>query len=84
MLFDPVLEMREKNRNDNDYYKGPKLLCFHCYNEIKGKVYFYDDKPYDEYCYQFRYVINPVEEELEERKKLLEKALDRDRQKIDS
>ena len=81
-LFDPVIELSRKNQNVNkDTFKGPRFACFHCYRPIKGKVYFYDDKPFDEFCYQFRYVISIIEEDEIEKRKLLEKALVRDRGK---
>jgi hypothetical protein len=84
-LFDPVIDMARKNQtNDKDTFEGPIFACFHCYRPIKGKVYFYDDKPFDKFCYQFRYVIDIVEEDEEEKRKLLEKALARDREKGDS
>jgi hypothetical protein len=85
ILFDPVLGSRRKNFNKKSEPKPFKnwALCYHCYKHIEGKVYYYDDKPFDEFCFQFRYVLFPPDKEKDEKKEQLGKALARERAEED-
>ena len=36
------------------------MICAHCYRPIKGKYFQSGKNYYDEYCWQFRFVIDPL------------------------
>ena len=41
--------------------KRSGFLCYHCHKEIKGQIYWDDERPYDPYCWQFRFVLRESE-----------------------
>ncbi len=63
MLFDPILNMELSD--DDEILKDPlflsqPLICSHCHIPIKGKYYQSGKDYYDEYCWQFRFVIDSL------------------------
>ena len=73
MLFDPVLDTicscEENEEILRDMFNQP-IICAHCYKPIKGKFYQSGKNYYDKYCWQFRYVIDPLYIERASRKKV--------------
>ena len=62
MLFDPVLNTiytDEEVQLEPGGFNKP-LLCAHCYRPIKGKYFQSGKNYYDEFCWQFRFVIDPI------------------------
>ena len=62
MIFDPllnsVLDMGENEvARDN---LSQIIVCAHCNKQIKGKYYRSGKNYYDAYCWQFRFVIDPL------------------------
>ena len=62
MLFDPVLD---KVYTEDEFLVEPggfnkPLMCAHCYRPIKGRYYQSGKNYYDEFCWQFRFVIDPI------------------------
>jgi hypothetical protein len=62
MLFDPVLNSLN---TDSELQMEPgglnkPLRCAHCYMPIKGRYHQSGKDFYDDYCWQFRYVIDPI------------------------
>ncbi len=52
-----------------DLFSQP-LICAHCYRPIKGKLFQSGNNFYDEYCWQFRFVIDPLFIERASRKRI--------------
>jgi hypothetical protein len=79
MFFDPVLNSSlvedEILLIDPQSYSQP-MICAHCYRGIKGKYYQSGNNYYDEYCWQFRFVIDPLYLERASRKTV--KSFDED------
>ena len=63
MFFDPILNSSlyedEIIYVDHQIYSLP-MICAHCYRPIKGKYFQSGKDYYDEYCWQFRFVIDPL------------------------
>ena len=63
MLFDPVLNSACSEEESILYEPGSMnkpLICSHCYRPIKGKYFQSGENFYDEYCWQFKFVIDPL------------------------
>ena len=75
MLFDPVLNSvfaaEDEVLVDPATFTQP-LICAHCYRAIKGKYFQSGKNYYDEYCWQFRFVIDPLFIERAKRRKTKE------------
>ncbi len=75
MIFDPVLDSTVSVEEDEtilrDIFNQP-ILCAHCYRAIKGKYFQSGKNYYDEYCWQFRFVVDPLHIERAARKKVFE------------
>jgi len=73
MLFDPVLNS-VLNDDALMIQEGPfvkSLVCAHCYKPIKGKYFQSGENYYDEYCWQFKFVIDPLFIERASKKKIM-------------
>jgi hypothetical protein len=67
MLFDPILdimiheftefELVVEDTDETTFKLSQSIACAHCYRPIVGKFHRDGDKYYDDYCWQFRYVI---------------------------
>lgn len=60
---------------EQDAFSQP-LICAHCYRPIKGKFFQSGKNFYDEFCWQFRFVIDPLFIERASRRKV--KTFDED------
>jgi hypothetical protein len=73
MIFDPVLDSAVLGDDteiiQRDMFNQP-IICAHCYKTIKGKYYQSGKNYYDKYCWQFRFVIDPLYIERASRKKV--------------
>ena len=75
MLFDPVLNSACSEEESILYEPGSlnkPLICSHCYQPIKGKFFQSGENYYDEYCWQFRFVVDPLHISRAARKKIKE------------
>jgi hypothetical protein len=77
ILFDPVLDAKRKKEEPDSEPTSQNIICYHCYGKILGKIYYFEDKPFDKFCWQFRYVILPEDKESDEKKKKMEEALEK-------
>lgn len=77
MLFDPVISSSFGKIEHKKKALSPNPLCFHCYKKIEGKIYYHDDLPFDRFCWQFRYILFPKDKDDEEKRILLQKALEK-------
>ncbi|UCH88353.1 MAG: hypothetical protein JSV49_08810 [Thermoplasmata archaeon] len=83
-MFDPVLNSMLKRTEVESKHFKQRILCYHCYRRIEGKILYYDDKPFDEFCFQFRYVLFTRDKDEEYKRKLLEETLEKKRSEIES
>jgi hypothetical protein len=62
MLFDPILNsvLSEDIEGSEYQHLGKPLVCAHCYRPIKGRLHQSGENFYDEYCWQFKFVIDPL------------------------
>ena len=62
MLFDFILN--STIYDDESVLTEPgstqPLICAHCYKPIKGKYFQSGENYYDEYCWQFKFIIDPL------------------------
>jgi hypothetical protein len=75
MIFDPVLDSIILGEGDEQILldlSNQPIICAHCYRPIKGKYHQSGNNYYDEYCWQFRFVIDPIYIERASRKKIKE------------
>jgi hypothetical protein len=83
MIFDPIIDTEILFETEpeviRDLFSQP-IICSHCYKPIKGKYYQSGKDYYDEFCWQFRYVIDPLYIERSSRRKV--KNFDEDGKEI--
>ena len=62
MLFDPILNLVISDEDEDVVvnYLGKPLMCSHCYRPIKGTLHQSGENFYDEHCWQFKFVIDPL------------------------
>ena len=72
MLFDPVLNsaFESEEVQVNPESRSQPLVCSHCNQPIKGKYHQSEKNFYDEYCWQFKYVIDSLYIQRATRKKV--------------
>ena len=74
-LFDPVLDNSviydDEILSDPEFFSQP-LICAHCYRPIRGKYFQSGKNYYDEFCWQFRFVVDPLHIQRAQRKKIKE------------
>jgi len=63
MLFDPVLNsFLEESELQAEESGFVDRICSHCHRKIVGKQYLSaNNNYYDSFCWQFRYVLEPIE-----------------------
>jgi hypothetical protein len=63
MVFDPVLNsLLEDPDTGSDENGFVDRICSHCHRKIVGKQYLSaNNNYYDSFCWQFRYVLEPIE-----------------------
>jgi hypothetical protein len=63
MLFDPVLNSLLDDHETGSEESGfVDRICSHCHRKIVGKQYLsVNNNYYDSFCWQFRFVLEPVE-----------------------
>lgn len=63
MLFDPILNSELVEEEEMQFEPGTTnqpLICAHCHRLIKGKYFQSGKNYYDEFCWQFRFVIDEL------------------------
>jgi hypothetical protein len=73
MLFDPVLNSSIFSVEDSEIIRdllSQPLICAHCYRPIRGKFFQSGKNYYDDFCWQFRFVIDPLYIERASRRKI--------------
>jgi hypothetical protein len=62
MIFDPVIDSAYSDEEEivRDPINSQPLMCAHCYKPIKGKYFQSGENFYDLYCWQFKFVIDPL------------------------
>ncbi len=62
MLFDPILDSAIYDEDAILMQPGSTqpMICAHCYKPIKGKYFQSGENFYDMYCWQFKFVIDPL------------------------
>ena len=62
MLFDPVINsaFSDDIRIFDVGSLSKPLVCSHCHKPIKSRLYQSGENFYDEYCWQFKFVIDPL------------------------
>jgi hypothetical protein len=77
VLFDPVLNSAVSADELVVGIFGQQIMtCSHCHMPIKGRFHRSGEEYYDDYCWQFKYVIDPLFLERAARKTM--KELDED------
>lgn len=82
MIFDPIINSALDSDEiiiDQNSYCQP-LICAHCNQPIKGKYFQSGKNYYDGWCWQFRFVVDPLYMERASRKTI--KQFDEDGNEI--